>query len=108
MPQHVKVKGVDVDTHTRCRHYHSEIDIIAIKFKCCDTYYPCHLCHEETADHEAIRWSREEWHTPAVLCGGCGHELTILQYMNCQSVCPECQASFNPGCQLHYHLYFEG
>jgi uncharacterized CHY-type Zn-finger protein len=108
MPQHVVVKGVDVESKTRCRHYHSEKDIIAIKFKCCNTYYPCHLCHEETADHEPLRWSKDEWNTKAVLCGECRNELTVLQYMNCQSECPYCQSSFNPGCQTHYHLYFEG
>ncbi len=108
VPQYVEVKGVGVDSKTRCLHYHSERDIIAIKFKCCNTYYPCHLCHEEKVGHEPVRWSREEWDTKAVLCGVCRNELTILQYMNSQSVCPHCQSDFNPGCRNHYHLYFEG
>jgi uncharacterized CHY-type Zn-finger protein len=54
VPEHVVVKGVEVDSKTRCRHYHSEKDIIAIKFKCCAVYYPCHFCHEETAGHEPL------------------------------------------------------
>ncbi|NQD67361.1 hypothetical protein HP456_15705 [Bacillus haikouensis] len=108
VPEHVVVKGVEVDSKTRCRHYHSEKDIIAIKFKCCAVYYPCHFCHEETAGHEPLLWPEDEWNSKAVMCGECRNELTILQYMNCQSVCPYCQSSFNPGCQTHYHLYFEG
>jgi uncharacterized CHY-type Zn-finger protein len=101
------VRGTDVDAQTRCRHYHKEIDIIAIKFKCCETYYPCYLCHEEAADHTAEVWGKEQRNEKAVLCGSCGHELTIAQYMECKSSCPECQAPFNPGCALHYDLYFE-
>ncbi|WP_061811022.1 CHY zinc finger protein [Rossellomorea vietnamensis] len=104
----IPVSGVEVDAKTKCKHYRTPKDIIAIKFKCCNTYYPCHSCHEEVADHDSILWSPEEWNTKAILCGECHNELTILQYMNCQSVCPHCQSAFNPGCQTHYHLYFEG
>ncbi|WP_240190035.1 CHY zinc finger protein [Bacillus sp. P14.5] len=102
-----RVKGTDVDTETRCRHYHTDKDIIAIKFKCCNTYYPCHLCHKETAGHPAEVWGVEQRGEKAILCGSCGHELTIDEYMNCGSSCPECSAVFNSGCSLHYHLYFE-
>ncbi|MBO8175885.1 MAG: hypothetical protein H0Z31_00350 [Bacillus sp. (in: Bacteria)] len=101
------VKGKLVDEQTRCIHYHSERDIIAIKFKCCKTYYPCYFCHAEVADHRSLRWTKDEWKMKAILCGNCGNELTIHQYMTCHSQCPYCDASFNPGCQNHYHLYFE-
>ncbi len=37
-----KVYGSLIDTETRCRHYFTEEDIIAIKFKCCNKYYPCY------------------------------------------------------------------
>ncbi|WP_395940661.1 CHY zinc finger protein [Bacillus sp. CH30_1T] len=104
----IEVYGVEVDSKTKCKHYRTQKDIIAIKFKCCNTYYPCYKCHDDLADHDPIIWSKNEWNTKAVLCGECKNELTILQYMNCQSVCPHCRASFNPGCQNHYHLYFEG
>ena len=107
MEKIIPLQGVEVDSKTRCLHYHTERDIIAIKFKCCQTYYPCHLCHEETGGHEPILWPKEEWNTKAILCGECKSELTISEYMKCQSVCPYCEASFNPGCQNHYHLYFE-
>ncbi|MCA1065562.1 CHY zinc finger protein [Rossellomorea sp. AcN35-11] len=104
----IPVSGVEVDSKTKCKHYHSSKDIIAIKFKCCNRYYPCHACHDEVADHDPVRWGKDEWTMKAVLCGECKNELTILQYMNCQSVCPHCRSDFNPGCQYHYHLYFEG
>ncbi len=31
--------GSLIDTETRCRHYFTEEDIIAIKFKCCNTIH---------------------------------------------------------------------
>jgi len=103
----IKVKGKLVDDQTRCEHYHSPLDIIAIKFKCCEEYYPCYKCHEECADHEAEVWKREEWDTKAILCGVCKEELTINEYMSSGNYCPRCQSAFNPGCSKHYHLYFE-
>ena len=48
-----RVLGPVVDEMTRCVHYRTEVDIVAIKFACCNEYYPCHRCHEETADHPA-------------------------------------------------------
>jgi len=95
-----------IDHQTRCKHYHTDIDIIAIKFKCCNTYYGCYYCHEEAADHKHMVWPRNEWETKAILCGSCDTELTINQYMNSDYTCPTCQAAFNPRCQNHYHLYF--
>ncbi|SES40335.1 CHY zinc finger protein [Salipaludibacillus aurantiacus] len=103
----VIVKGKVVDAETRCSHYHSERDRIAIKFKCCGTYYPCIHCHHETAGHSVERWPAEEFWQKAVLCGACGTELTIEQYMQSSTHCPACNKSFNPGCQTHHHLYFE-
>jgi uncharacterized CHY-type Zn-finger protein len=103
----IKVWGKPVDEHTRCVHYHSPVDVIAIKFKCCDRYYPCFQCHEETAGHAAEVWKKEEWSTPAILCGQCNHEISIQQYMDAANRCPYCQAAFNPHCSRHYHLYFE-
>jgi uncharacterized CHY-type Zn-finger protein len=101
------VKGNNVDAQTRCAHYHTEIDIIALKFKCCGEWFPCFECHAENAGHRAEVWSLDEYETKAILCGGCGHQLTVDEYMNCNSVCPKCKSSFNPGCANHYDLYFE-
>ena len=103
----IEVKGKLIDDETRCEHYHSPLDIIAIKFKCCNEYYPCYQCHEETTDHEAIAWKKEEWNTKAILCGVCKTELTINEYFNSNNHCSHCNAAFNPNCSRHYHLYFE-
>ncbi|QSO51755.1 hypothetical protein JZ785_23650 [Alicyclobacillus curvatus] len=102
----ISVEGVDVDEQTRCRHYHTERDIIAVKFPCCQTYYPCRECHDEVANHKASTWQRSEFLTHAVLCGVCGDELTVDEYLQCSSRCPSCNAEFNPRCSLHYSLYF--
>ncbi|WKZ60447.1 MAG: CHY zinc finger protein [Cyclobacteriaceae bacterium] len=103
----IPVFGKPVDNQTRCVHWHSPLDIIAIKFNCCNQYYPCFSCHEETADHAATVWPKKEFDTKGILCGVCGHELTINEYMQCNNTCPKCTAPFNPGCKNHYHLYFE-
>jgi uncharacterized CHY-type Zn-finger protein len=42
-----------------------------------------------------------------VLCGACGYELTISEYLKCGFRCPLCESDFNPGCAKHYDLYFE-
>lgn len=103
----ITIHGKPVDDNTRCIHYHSVLDVIAIKFKCCGKYYPCYQCHEETAGHAAITWKKNEWNTKAIFCGICKKELTIEQYVQSGNQCPNCNALFNPGCSRHYHLYFE-
>lgn len=102
-----EVRGVKVDRATRCAHYHSPVDIIAIKMACCGVYYACKDCHDALADHAIRVWPRALWNERAVLCGECGSELTIHEYMSCGNVCPFCRANFNPGCRNHYHFYFE-
>lgn len=101
------VKGKAIDEQTRCVHYHSPLDIIAIKMKCCGTYYPCIHCHEEDAGHTAELWPQTAFDTAAVLCGACKQELTITQYLQSNYSCPFCAAAFNPRCSNHNHLYFE-
>ena len=104
--QMIKLKGLLVDEETRCEHYHSELDIVAIKFKCCETFYPCYLCHNVCEDHEPKRWSSEELDEKAILCGSCRNVLSIREYLNTDS-CPNCNKQFNPRCSNHYHLYFD-
>lgn len=103
----VLVKGQVIDDQTRCSHYHTQLDIIALKFKCCNTYYPCYSCHQEKADHAASTWELNERNEKAVLCGVCGNELTIQEYLNSNNTCSKCQSLFNPNCKKHYHLYFK-
>jgi uncharacterized CHY-type Zn-finger protein len=104
---HPKVRGVDVDANTRCGHYHGPTDINAIKMKCCGEYYACKDCHVEQAGHAIRVWPRNEWSTPAILCGNCNTELTINEYLASNSSCPHCSARFNTRCSNHYHFYFD-
>jgi len=102
------VRGLDLDPQTRCAHWHSALDIVALKLRCCGAYYACRDCHDALAGHPAQVWPRADWDAPAVLCGGCGAEMSVAQYLACDDRCPACAAPFNPGCKLHRHLYFEG
>jgi uncharacterized CHY-type Zn-finger protein len=104
---HPSVLGLDVDPHTRCAHYHSPRDVVAIRMRCCDTYYACKDCHDALAGHALTPWPGGEWETRAVLCGVCGAEMSIRDYLGCENACPVCGAAFNPGCREHHHLYFE-
>ncbi len=103
----VTIKGKTVDERTRCVHYHSPQDIIAIKMKCCDTYYPCIYCHGEEAGHKAIPWPKNAFEKKAIVCGACYTEMTINEYLQCNYFCPFCQTAFNPACHNHNHFYFE-
>ena len=102
-----KVLGIDVDPETRCAHWHTELDIIALKFACCESYYPCYSCHAEVADHPATIWPKTRFAESAVLCGKCKEELSVDEYLASSYKCPKCGAGFNPGCGLHAHIYFE-
>jgi len=101
-----EVRGLDLDPQTRCLHYHSPLDVIAIKMKCCGVYYACKDCHVAMADHPINVWPNAEFDQPAVLCGACKRELTIREYLQSDSRCPHCHAAFNPACANHYHFYF--
>lgn len=103
----IEVKGKPVDDHTRCVHWHSQLDIIALKFKCCESYFPCYECHKETAGHEAKRYNlRENPDLKCILCGNCNAEMTFSQYSSSLK-CIDCNSKFNPACASHYHLYFD-
>lgn len=102
------VRGVELDSETRCAHYHTPRDVIAIRFPCCGEHYACYECHAELADHDAERWPVDAHGEPAVLCGVCGTELTISEYLDCEHTCPDCGAAFNPRCANHCSLYFAG
>lgn len=101
------VYGVDVDSETRCAHYDSERDVIAIRFACCGDYYPCLECHDELTDHTQDVWAADEFDERGVLCGVCGTELRIREYLDADSSCSTCDAAFNPGCRTHWPAYFD-
>lgn len=103
-----EVHGVGLDAQTRCVHYKTDLDIIAIRMRCCGLYYACKDCHDALADHPIEVWTQPEWDQPAVLCGACTQEMSIEQYMASGNRCPACGAAFNPGCRKHYHFYFVG
>lgn len=102
-----EVHGIEVDAETRCAHWHSELDIIAIRFKCCGRWYPCFDCHAELADHEPEVWPKDRFSEEAILCGSCGYQLAIAEYLVCDSNCPKCRRKFNPGCANHFQIYFD-
>lgn len=107
-PEGPPVLGPTVDAQTRCIHYRTVLDVIAIRFACCGEFYPCHLCHEETAGHPSRPWPAASRHERAILCGLCRCELTIQEYTRSphDPRCPRCGAVFNPRCSRHHALYF--
>jgi uncharacterized CHY-type Zn-finger protein len=105
--RNTEVRGVEVDAETRCVHWRSREDIVAIKMACCGEYWSCKDCHAALAGHAIAVWPRAEWDARAVLCGACRVEMTIREYMECESRCPACGAAFNPMCRGHWQFYFE-
>jgi uncharacterized CHY-type Zn-finger protein len=103
----IKVRGCEIGPKSECKHWHSDRDIVAIKFYCCQEFYCCYDCHQSIADHPPQTWPIAEHDELAILCGYCGHQLTVQNYQSAQNKCPACQALFNPGCRTHAHLYFE-
>ena len=101
------VAGIDLDAQTRCAHWRTPLDIVAIKMKCCGVYYACKDCHDALAGHPIAVWPRGEWDERAILCGACGTQLSIRRYLEGANECPACRALFNPGCRHHHHFYFE-
>ncbi len=101
------IHGLAVTPKTGCLHYHSPLDIVAIKFKCCGKYYSCYSCHQALAEHEVQRWKHDDLHKLAILCGGCGTEMSIHEYVSSKNECVKCGSHFNPKCKSHWNLYFE-
>ncbi|MBS1703101.1 MAG: hypothetical protein JST12_15655 [Armatimonadetes bacterium] len=102
-----EVFGVEVGPRFECAHWHGPTDVVALKFPCCGTFWCCWDCHEALAGHPAQRWSETDQDEEAILCGACGHRLTIREYLEGESQCPNCGHGFNPGCRSHRHLYFD-
>ena len=100
------VRGVGLDDETRCTHYGTERDVVAIRFSCCGEYYACFKCHRALANHDAIPWPAYRRDDPAVRCGVCGTSMPAPVYVS-GDTCPDCGAAFNPNCAAHYSRYFE-
>lgn len=101
-----EVRGVAVDSETRCHHYDESHDVIAIALPCCSTFFPCFRCHDAVEEHDHERWPADRFDEHAVLCGACGETLSIESYLGSDR-CPHCEHAFNPGCADHYDIYFE-
>lgn len=99
------VRGAVIDAQTRCAHYGSELDVVALRFRCCGDWYPCVHCHDAAVSHPRVVWEPEAAGAHAALCGVCGISMSISQYRG-SAVCPACGAGFNPGCERHHALYF--
>jgi len=102
-----QVYGVGMDGASRCVHYHSKKDIVAIQFYCCQQWYACIDCHKEVASHNVLVWPIGSQDSQALMCGECGAKFSIQDYLSEGDSCRSCGADFNPGCRLHHHLYFE-
>lgn len=104
----VGVYGRVVDTESRCVHWHSRRDVLALKFRCCDRYWACVTCHEQCAGHAVRRYHVElDSGLKVVVCGVCRCEMTFAEYTGGLR-CVQCHVEFNPGCKMHYSMYFDG
>ncbi|CCC71641.1 hypothetical protein NCAS_0H03310 [Naumovozyma castellii] len=107
------IHGDLIDNESRCTHWHSNLDIISLKFKCCPgIYWACYQCHQEQTTHPLQKFDLIlDKDVPVIICGHCYQQMTFDQYQHFnaknQLSCSHCNALFNPGCQLHYHLYFD-
>lgn len=102
----MQIHGQTVDAQSRCVHYRSAVDVVAIKFFCCGRFYPCHQCHSAGETHAARLWPADRWAEHAILCGVCRGTLSIADY-RAATACPSCGSAFNDGCRAHAHLYFD-
>ncbi len=100
------VCGIQINRRSGCIHYHSDLDIVAIKFKCCSLYYSCYWCHGEV-QHAVQQWQPNEFNEKAILCGNCGSQMGIYEYLSCKNKCPYCASAFNSGCKSHWNYYFQ-
>lgn len=103
----VPLRGCRVDPYTRCAHYDGATDVIAIRFACCDVYYPCFKCHRATTSHAPTRLPAAQKQEAALLCGVCARTLSAAAYLGADHTCPHCEAAFNPGCAAHHDRYFD-
>ncbi|MFC6994516.1 CHY zinc finger protein [Streptococcus loxodontisalivarius] len=100
------IKGLDLDSASRCPHYHTERDILGLKCFSCASYYACYLCHDACENHSFKAYPRDLDQDKVAICGLCHYEMTIAEYESCKQ-CPSCLGTFNPKCRLHKAIYFE-
>ena len=64
----VPLRGIDIDAETRRAHWDDQVDVIALRFACCDAYYPGVSCHEAATDHDPVGWPRDRLSLAGGLC----------------------------------------
>src|SRR5260370_35494239 len=94
--QPLEIIGLDVDYQTRCEHSASALDVLALRFKCCEAYYACVECHDALAGHEVKVWGKLDHDAKILLCGACRTEFTIRTLLRCNDRCPNCNTAVNP------------
>lgn len=100
-----KINGLLVDNESRCQHYHTVLDIVALKCFQCQKYYACYQCHDSLEDHKFRAYPCQLKEDKVLICGVCRQEMTIEEYQEAVA-CPNCHSSFNPACSKHYDIYF--
>ena len=95
------IRGIDLDAAGRCKHYHKDVDIAALKSSQCDEYYACYQFHDSLEDHKFVASNKDD---SPVMCGVCRHLLTFDEYIS--GACLNCHPGFNSRCKLHYEIYF--
>uniref|UniRef100_A0A6B2L349 CHY-type domain-containing protein n=1 Tax=Arcella intermedia TaxID=1963864 RepID=A0A6B2L349_9EUKA len=69
-------KGKPLPHKGTCKHYQKSKRWL--RFPCCGKAYPCDLCHDATADHEAM-WAKR------MICGYCSVEQPFNDTLPCKS-----------------------
>lgn len=75
-----KIYGFLVDNESRCQHYHTELDIVALKCFECLNYYACYQCHDSLEEHSFRAYPCQLKQDKVLICGVCQHEMTIEEY----------------------------
>jgi uncharacterized CHY-type Zn-finger protein len=103
------IHGIGLTSSTQCAHWHSPLDIIAIKHACCQKFYACISCHNTLeSSHVPAVWKRKDWDEGAVFCGNCKRIWSVKEYLaGKESKCGGCGVAWNPGCKNHWNLYFD-
>ena len=83
-----KIYGLLVDNESRCQHYHTELDIVALKCFDCLKYYACYQCHDSLEEHSFRAYPCHLKQDKVLICG-------VYQH------------AFNLACSKHYDIYFE-
>lgn len=100
-----QIYGELLDHESRCRHYHTVLDIVALKCWSCRRYYACYQCHDQFECHDFTPYPRTRKEDKVVICGVCHKEMSIASYEEA-SACPRCGSAFNPACHKHKEIYF--